>query len=167
MRSWAAILCAGTFCGLCMLSFGCKAAAEPNALARIEARSSSFLAVGVVRDDTMNVHVSRLLDNSPVRDAVVTVSLRGTAHPTSAQIDGSYSFQAKELRLPGSASFEIRVAQGVAQEKMSGALKIAGNSDNAPKKNTARQLWWWVLNFAVCIGFMMLISRRRKATQNS
>jgi hypothetical protein len=29
-------------------------------------------------------------------------------------------------------------------------------------KNTARQLWWWVLNFGVCIGFLYLISRRRK-----
>jgi hypothetical protein len=29
----------------------------------------------------------------------------------------------------------------------------------------ARQMWWWALNFAVCIGFLMLWSRRRKARQ--
>jgi hypothetical protein len=38
----------------------------------------------------------------------------------------------------------------------------AGRSED---KNNARQLWWWVLNFAVCFGVLWLISRRRKAAQ--
>ena len=38
---------------------------------RIEARSADLLAVGTVQGDRMTIHLSRILDNAPVRDAVV------------------------------------------------------------------------------------------------
>jgi hypothetical protein len=138
-------------------------AAAPGA-ARIEARSTSLLAVGIVHGDRMSVHLSQLLDNAPVRDAVLTVWLRGIAHPTVAEADGSYTLQTKDLTVPGTASVEFRVVRGQAREDLKGALLIAGAEPKPEEKNSARQLWWWVLNFAVCIGFLMLISRRRKST---
>ena len=130
---------------------------------RIEARSASLLAVGIVHDDRMTIHLSRLVDNAPVRDAVLTVLLRGVAHPTTAEADGSYTLQTKDLNLPGSAAVEIQVVQGAAREELKGMLEIAGNAGKPEDKGSARQLWWWVLNFAVCIGFLMLFARRRKA----
>jgi hypothetical protein len=133
-----------------------------EAAPRIEARSADLLAVGIVHGDRMSIHLSRLLDNAPVRDAVVTVSLRGVVHPTVAEADGSYSMEAKELAVPGTAAVQIAVMQGQAREELRGALLIAGAQTKPEEKNSARQLWWWVLNFAVCIGFLMLISRRRK-----
>ena len=60
-------------------------AADAAAISRVEARSNDLLAVGVVHDDKMIIHISRLADNAPVRDAVVTVLLRGTMHPTTAE----------------------------------------------------------------------------------
>jgi membrane fusion protein, heavy metal efflux system len=131
--------------------------------ARVEARSADLWAVGVIHDDRMAIHLSRLSDNAPVRDAVLNVVLRGVVHPTTAEADGSYALQTKDLDLPGSAAVVFQVVQGNSREELQGALQVA----EQPKQgdaNSSRQLWWWVLNFAVCIGFLMLISRRRKAS---
>ena len=168
------------FCGvlalaaLCPRSFAADAeathvtaatGATAPASARVEARSADLMAVGLVRDDRMTIHLSRLIDNTPVRDAAVTVVLRGIAHPTTADTDGGYTLQAKDLTLPGTAAIEFQVAQAAAQQSLKGTLLITGAAGE-PEKNTARQLWWWVLNFAVCIGFLWLISRRRKAASS-
>jgi hypothetical protein len=136
------------------------------AAARVEAHSEDLLAVGLVHEDSMSIHLSRAIDNAPVRDAVVTVVLRGSAHPTTAESDGSYTLQSKDLALPGSASVEFQVTSGTLQEKIKGTLQVAGTPGQSEDKNSARQLWWWVLNFAVCIAFLWLFSRRRKAAKD-
>jgi hypothetical protein len=141
------------------------AAAEPPAPARIEARSNDLLAVGIVNEDRMIVHLSRLLDNAPVHDVALIVVLRGAAHPATAEADGSFTLQTKDLAMPGAAAVEFQVQQGAAHETLKGTLQVAaaGQSDD---RNSARQLWWWVLNFAVCIGFLWLYSRRRKTAKS-
>ena len=135
------------------------------ALPRVEVRSADLWAVGVVHDDKMSIHLSRLVDNAPVRDAAITVVLRGTAHSATAETDGSYSLQAKDLTLPGAAAVEFQVGTGAARESLKGTLDIGRAAGQPDDKNSARQLWWWVLNFAVCFGVLWLISRRRKAAQ--
>src|SRR5277367_5146871 len=139
------------------------AAGEPPAPARIEARSTDLLAVGLVHGDRLSIHLSRLIDNAPVRDAAVTVVLRGAAHPATAEADGSFTLQTQDLAVPGSAAVEIQVTRAAARETLKGTLLVASAAGEPEDKNSARQLWWWVLNFAVCIGFLWLISRRRKA----
>jgi hypothetical protein len=139
---------------------------EPAPLARIEARSADLLAVGLVRDDRMTIHLSRVIDNAPVRDAAVTVVLRGASHPATAETDGSYTLQTKDLALPGAAAVEFDVADAGGQESLKGTLQVAATAGKSADRNSARQLWWWVLNFAVCIGFLWLISRRRKSAQS-
>jgi hypothetical protein len=139
--------------------------AEPSAPARIEARSADLLAVGLVRGDRMTLHLSRLLDNAPVRDAAVTVVLRGATHPAVAETDGSYTLQTKDLTLPGAAAVEFQVADAGGRQTLKGTLQTAAAAGPSEDKNSARQLWWWALNFGVCIGFLWLISRRRKAAQ--
>jgi hypothetical protein len=54
------------------------------------------------------------------------------------------------------------VVLGGTREDLTGTLQVAESAPKAEDKNSARQLGWWVLNFAVCIGFLMLWSRRRK-----
>jgi hypothetical protein len=112
----------------------------------------------------MSIHVSRPADNAPVRDAAITVILRGTAHVATAETDGSYTVETQDLALPGSAAVEIEVSQGAARESLKGTLEI-GTVGGAEDKNNARQLWWWVLNFAVCFGVLWLVSQRRKAAR--
>ena len=135
----------------------------PPLPARVEARSANLLAVGIVHADRMSIHLSRLVDNSPVRDAQLRVMLRGIVHPTVTEADGSYTLQTADLSLPGSASVEFRVVEGTTSEDLKGALRVADSAPRPEDKNSARQLAWWVLNFAVCIGFLWLWSRRRKA----
>jgi hypothetical protein len=141
-------------------------APQATQTARVEARSSTYLAVGLVHDDRMSIHLSRHSDNAPVRDAVVTVAMRGESHAATAETDGTYSFESKNLLLPGSTAVEFRVDQGEQHERLVGTLQSAGKADKPEDKSNARQLWWWVLNFAVCIGALLLISRRRKAAQD-
>lgn len=151
--------------GVAATSAAAGSAGEPPAPVRIEARSADLLAVGLVHDDRMNIHLSRLIDNAPVRDAAVTVVLRGVPHPTVAETDGSFTLQTTDLALPGAAAVEFQVAQAAARETLRGTLQVAADAGQSEDKNSARQWWWWVLNFSVCIGFLMLISRRRKAAQ--
>jgi hypothetical protein len=132
---------------------------------RVEAHSSDLLAVGTVHDDRMTIHLSRTVDNAPVRDAAVAVSLRGASHPATAEADGSYSMQTPDLRLPGPAAVQFEVTQGTAHEVLSGMLEGEHGEQSDDRSNT-RQLGWWVLNFAVCIGFLVLWSRRKKNTED-
>jgi hypothetical protein len=120
----------------------------------------------VLRGDRMIIRLSEVSDNAPVRDASVTVVLRGAVHPTTAETDGSYTLQSKELELPGTAAVEFQVARAAARESLKGTLQVSDGESPSDNKNSARQLWWWVLNFAVCIGFLWLISRRRKTAQS-
>ncbi len=142
-------------------------AAPAQPAARVEARSADLLAVGIVHDDRMIIHLSRTTDNAPVRDAALNVLLRGVVHPTSSLADGGYMLRSKDLTLPGAAALVFQLAQPGTppgtHEDIRGTLDIAGPLPKEEDKNSARQLGWWALNFAVCIGFLMLLSRRRKA----
>jgi hypothetical protein len=155
-------LCPALLCA----AFAAFAAAPPPATARIEARSSDLLAVGVVRGERMSIRLSRLADNAPVADAAVSLLLRGASYAAIAETDGSYSVQAPALALPGTAGVDIQVTDAGGREDLKGTLQTAAAAAPAEDRNSSRQLWWWVLNFAVCIGFLMLISRRRKAAQD-
>ena len=141
-------------------------AADAPATPRVEARSHDLLAVGVVHDDAMSIHISRLADNAPVRDAVVTVVLRGVAHPTTAEADGSYSLRTKDLALPGAAAVDFQVGQGAAAESLKGTLDMGSAPGQVDDRNNSRQLWWWVLNFAVCGAAVWLFSRRRQSAKD-
>lgn len=141
-------------------------AADDAAIARVEARSHDLLAVGVVHDDKMIIHLSRLADNAPVRDAVLSVVLRGSVHPTTAETDGSYTLQSKDLALPGAAAVDFQIGEGAARESLKGTLDIGSQPGVLDDKNSSRQLWWWVLNFAVCGAAVWLFSRRRKAAKD-
>jgi hypothetical protein len=154
-----------------LLSLACLGHAAPCAAVddpptgppgpRVEARSADLLAVGVVQNDRMRIRISRLSDNAPLRDAVVIVVLRGAPHPTVAETDGSYTLVDPDLKLPGTAAVEFQVSTGSAPETLKGTLEVQ-SPRGADEKSQARQYWWWALNFGVCIGFLLLISRRKK-----
>jgi hypothetical protein len=139
---------------------GAQAPSPPRA--RVEARSPDLLAVGTVQGDRMAVHLSRIVDNAPVGNAALAVMLRGTTHPAVAEADGSYSIQTPDLKLPGPAAIEFLVTLGGKREQLNGTLAAAG-AEPTGDRNSSRQLGWWVLNFAVCIGFLWLWSRRKPA----
>jgi hypothetical protein len=149
-------------CTALLTSMAPARAGDAPAVPRIEARSENLLAVGIVKGDRMSIHISRVADNSPVRDAVLAVMLRGVVHPTVAEPDGSYTLQTEDLKLPGAASVALQVVQGPVREDLKAELVVAAESQPDNKGGT-RQLWWWVLNFAVCIGFLKLLATRRKA----
>jgi hypothetical protein len=166
LRGLAAIVGAAIRCaaGCALLAAVPGLAADEPAATRVEARSESLLAVGIVRADRLVVHVTRIVDNAPVRDAVLTVLLRGVTHPTVAEADGSYTLQTKDLTLPGPATVAFQVVQGTTRQDLTGTLLVTDGAAKPDNRNSGRQLWWWVLNFAVCIGFLMLLARRRKAS---
>jgi hypothetical protein len=140
-----------------------RAEVAPASGARVEARSAELLAVGTVHGAHMVIHVSRISDNGPVRDASVTVVLRGTSHPAVAEADGSYAIDTPDLEIPGAAAIEFQVGSGSARRDLLGTLEVGGPSaPNGDKGGSSRQLGWWILNFGVCFGFLFLWSRRKK-----
>ncbi len=131
--------------------------------ARVEARSADFVAVGVLQGDRLVVHLTRALDNSPVRDAALTVTLRGATHAATAEADGGYAVSTPDLVAPGAAVVVFDVTEGATHERLEGSLTGPAGEARADDGSGVRQLGWWVLNFAACIGFLWLIARRRKA----
>ena len=132
---------------------------------RVEAHSADLLVVGLVQGDQMSIRLSRLLDNAPVHDAVVAVVLRGAVYPAVAEADGSYALSAKDLTLPGDAAVQFQITQGQNHESLEGILKVAAAAAGTDDRGNGRQMWWWVLNFGVCGGFLWLFSRRKPRAQ--
>ncbi len=139
------------------------AAADDAAPVRLEARSANYFVVAMVRGDSMSVHLSRLLDNAAVRDASIVANVRGASYPATAQADGGYAITAKELSLPGAAAIDLLVGRGGEREKLTLTLNNGQAKGRDEDRNSIRQIGWWILNFSVCIGFLMLVARRRKA----
>ena len=54
----------------------------------------------------------------------MTVALRGAAHSTTAEVDGSYTLQTPDLTLPGAASVQFQVAFDGTREELKGTLEI-------------------------------------------
>ncbi len=156
---------AGGILGLLLLP-----AAAQAAVARVEAQSADLFAVGVVDADHMVIRLSRRVDNAPLHDAAVNVVLRGATYPTTAQADGSYLLQAPDLTLPGAAAVQFQVVQSTGSESLEGTLGSGAPAVAVPgpdrEKNGSRQLWWWALNFGVCIGFLWLWSKRKKPAED-
>ncbi|HUX74332.1 MAG TPA: hypothetical protein VMV25_10630 [Steroidobacteraceae bacterium] len=169
MRRFAAARYAAAW-GLALAVSAAAAAAAATAPApapaRIEARSTHYLLVGVVQGDSMSIHVSRRLDNAPVADAAVTAALRGKTYAATAESDGGYSFHAADLNLPGSAAIRFEVAEAGVTERLLATLRVNAPAPGGKSTNGARQLGWWILNFAVCLGLLALIARRRKNAQS-
>jgi hypothetical protein len=160
-----AVLAAWAVLASWAMAGACAAEASDPPPTRVEARSQSLLAVGVVHGEHMTIRLTRPADNSPVTDAVVQVHLRGSVHPTRAEADGSYALDSRDLAIPGPAAVQFEVAEGGASQTLTGTLEPGGPASKPDEGNSARQLWWWVLNFAVCIGFLLLLSRRRKTAE--
>jgi hypothetical protein len=139
-----------------------SAPAAGAATARVEARSAELLAVGTVHGERMTIHLSRLEDNAPVRDAEVGLVLRGATHPATALADGGYEVSTPDLALPGTATVRIEVAVNGTRQALDGTLAPAATPESSDDKGGSRQLGWWVLNFAVCIGFLWLWQRRKR-----
>ena len=131
--------------------------------ARVEAKSKSFVAVGLLEGDRMVIHLSRQLDNAPVHDASLHLNMRSLDLPAVAQTDGSYEVKNPALKADGPAMVAFLVRQGDVTEKLVGTLDAPPADKGVQENGQLRQFLWWVLNFAVCIGLLMLISRRRKA----
>jgi len=151
--------------GILLLAGSASIAAPAVAAARVEARSKSFLAVGVLQGDQMTIHVSRLLDNAPVHDASVEVAMRALKLNAVAQTDGSYAVRNADFAASGPAMVAFTVTQAGATEKMSGTLEGPAAARSLADNGQVRQWLWWVLNFGVCIGFLLLYSRRSKAAE--
>jgi hypothetical protein len=158
MRTVAS-LCLMLVCGAARAP---AAETTPIAPARIELRSADFLLVGLVHGDTMTLRITRSLDNAPVHDAQVTAYLRGTPHPATAQVDGSYAFTSPDVALPGTAAIEFEIKQGDADQRLRGTLATPDGANDGAETNGIRQYAWWVLNFSVCIAAYVLFTRRRK-----
>jgi hypothetical protein len=138
------------------------AAASTAAAARVEARSAKLLAVGTVYGERMTIHLTRLEDNAPVRDAEVALVLRGATHPATALADGGYAVATPDLALPGAAAVRIEVTSSGTRQDLEGTLQPTAAAVQTEDKGSSRQLGWWVLNFAVCIGFLWLWQRRKR-----
>jgi hypothetical protein len=161
VRSGLLALVVGVILAVCAGSTA-HAAAEP---VRVEAKSKSYVAVGLVEADRMTIHLSRALDNAPVHDAAIQVTIRALSMTAVAQADGSYEVKSAELKATGPAVVAFLVTRGGETEKLVGTLEAPVVAKKVTESGQARQMLWWVLNFAVCIGFLMLYSRRRKAAE--
>jgi hypothetical protein len=67
-----------------------------------------------------------------------------------------------DLALPGAAAVRIEVTSSGTRQDLAGTLQPTAAAASTEDKGSSRQLGWWVLNFAVCIGFLWLWQRRKR-----
>ena len=162
LRGWvriAALL--GAALWICPPSLATVAAAStPAAPARVVAKSADYRLVGLLRGDTLSLRVSRALDGTPVTDAAVSVEFRGRSYPATATVDGGYAIRTPQLAVPGPTAFAFEIRVGSVTRTLRGVM--TGFPKTRSSHGRVRQLGWWILNFSVCIGFLALLSRRRK-----
>jgi hypothetical protein len=171
LSPWRAVLAGAAMLAFNALHADTMAAAADTAggaaaPARVEAKSKTFMAVGLLEGDRLTIHLSRVIDNAPVHDAAVRINIRALDLPAVAQTNGSYEARSAEFKADGPAVVAFVVKQGEVTEKLVGTLEVPPAAKSTLTDNgQVRQLLWWVLNFAVCIGFLVLYSRRRKAAE--
>ena len=105
--------------------------------ARVEARSAQLLAVGTVHGERMTIHLSRLEDNAPVRDAEVALVLRGATHPATALADGGYAVDDPGSRAPGRGRSADR---GHLERHTAGSRRHAAAQARRPSRRRQGQL---------------------------
>lgn len=145
------------------------AAAGPVAQAlRVEAASELFELVGVLKGDTLVIHLDHFASNEPVAGAKLSVEGGPLKAAAAVEGDGVYSVPAAGLSAPGTHALVFTVQAGEASDLLTGDLVVAVPAADAAHADGFdwRSIEWPALVTLVAAGLVLaavwLAGRRRR-----
>ena len=136
--------------------------ASPQPGPTVVARSALLTLSAAPADHGLSLQVARVSDHRPiVGPGSVTVTLDGHSVPVTAQPDGTYLISTR-AQSGGAHSLGVVVSHDGIRELLTGTVTV-------PQQHSALDLLeghgmfaWWVLNIAVVLIAVIVISRRRR-----
>ena len=110
----------------------------------------------------LSLRVARVSNHQPiVGSGNVTATLDGHSVPVTAQSDGTYLVATRD-QTGGAHSLGVVVSHDGIRELLSGTVTVPRQLSTLDELESHGMFAWWVLNIAVVLIAVMVISRRRR-----
>jgi hypothetical protein len=137
------------------------ASTSPQAGSTIVARSALLTLSAAPADHGLSLQVARISDHRPIiGPGGVAVTLDGHSVPVTAQPDGSYLISTR-AQSGGAHSLGVVVTHDGIRELLTGTVTVPQQRGALDVLEGHGMFAWWVLNIAVVLIAVIVISRRR------
>jgi hypothetical protein len=137
------------------------ASSAPQQGPTVVARSALLALTAVPSDHALTLQVSRISDHQLITGAGnVTATVDGHEVPVTAQPKGSYLISTRDQD-GGAHSLSVVVAHDGIRELLTGTVTVAQQRSALDVLESHGMSAWWVLNIAVVLIAVLIISRRR------
>lgn len=127
----------------------------------VVARSTLLTLTVAPSDHALTLQVARIGDHQPIAGpGRVTVTLDGHSVPVTAQPDGSYLISTS-TEAAGAHSLGVTVSHDGIRELLTGTVTVPQRRSALDVLQGHGMFAWWVLNIAVVLIAVLVISRRR------
>lgn len=128
----------------------------------VVAQSALLMLTATPSDDSLALRVTRVSDHHLIAGAgKVTASLDGHAVPLTAEPNGTYLLPLGSAG-GGTRSLRVVVSHDGIRELLSGTVSVPEHRSVLDSLQGHGMAAWWVLNVAVVLIAVLVISRRRR-----
>ncbi|MDZ4840783.1 MAG: efflux RND transporter periplasmic adaptor subunit [Hyphomicrobium aestuarii] len=99
-------------------------AATSSQSPRVMATSEKFQLVGILKNNRLTLFLDRDADNSPVVDAIISVTSGDKTVVSERQADGTYTVGAETLVMPGENDLQFEIKAGEQFDLLGGVLAL-------------------------------------------
>jgi hypothetical protein len=133
----------------------------PQPASTVVARSALLTLSAAPSDHGLSLQVARISDHRPiVGPGSVTATLDGRSVPVTAQPDGTYLISTRAAS-GGAHSLGVVVSHDGIRELLTGTVTVPQQRSALDVLEGHGMFAWWVLNIAVVLIAVIVISRRR------
>jgi hypothetical protein len=134
---------------------------SPQPGSTVVARSALLTLSSAPADHALSLQVARISDHRPiVGPGSVAVTLDGHSVPVTAQPDGTYLISTR-AQSGGAHSLDVVVSHDGIRELLTGTVTVPQQRSALDALEGHGMFAWWVLNIAVVLIAVIVISRRR------
>lgn len=128
----------------------------------VVARSAQLILTATPSDHALTLQVDRISDHQPIAgQGGVTVTLDGHSVPVTAQPGGRYLLSTR-AESAGTHSLGVVVSHDGISELLTGTVTVPQRRGALDVLQGHGMFAWWVLNIAVVLIAVLVISRRRQ-----
>ncbi len=137
------------------------ASSAPQVGSIVVAHSALLTLTAAPADHAFSLRVARVSNHQPiVGSGNVTVTLDGHSVPVTAQPDGTYLIATRD-QTGGAHFLGVVVSHDGIRELLTGTVTVPRQLSALDELESHGMFAWWVLNIAVVLIAVMVISRRR------
>jgi hypothetical protein len=137
------------------------ASSSPQHGSAVVARSALLTLTATPSDHGLSLQIARISDHRPiVGPGSVTATLDGHSVPVTAQPDGTYLISTR-AESGGAHSLGVVVSHDGIRELLTGTVTVPQGRSALDVLQGHGMFAWWLLNIAVVLIAVIVISRRR------